>query len=60
MARLTEKGLIAIHEIIEQKYPLKLSGIQHPNKIKPIVERPYLKIFGVEPYDTIFKKSSSA
>jgi len=58
MAKLSERGLLAIHRVIEQKYPLKLKGVQYPNKIKDIVERPYLIVFGHEPYDTVFKKAA--
>lgn len=58
MAKLSEQGIIAIHRVIEQKYPLKLKGVQYPNKIKDFVERPNLVIFGHEPYDTIFKKAA--
>ncbi|MGQ0772013.1 MAG: type II toxin-antitoxin system death-on-curing family toxin [Nitrososphaerota archaeon] len=58
MAKLSEQGLLSIHKVIEQKYPLKLKGVQYPNKIKDIVERPHLVIFGHEPYNTIFKKAA--
>ncbi len=59
MARLSEEGLIAIHNIIEQKYPLKLKGIKSRDKIKEIVQRPDLKVYGYQPFSSIFTKASA-
>ena len=56
---ITEQGLVALHDVVRQQFPLGITrGKINEGKIKAIVERPYMELYGCAVYSTIYEKAA--
>lgn len=58
--KISEKGLISLHDIVQKKFPdTTTTGKINEGKIKAIVEKPFLTLFeSNEKYNTVYKKAA--
>src|SRR5689334_6598494 len=61
MVKLTVQDIIEIHLAVEQRYNFKHfeKGIRNKGLLELIAERPYLKLYGYEPFPDIYFKCAS-